>query len=121
MPRIPIDDPRWDDLLDDFRRSGLTHAEFCRSRGLPLHTFRKRLYRDRTPGAATNPGASPTGTAPAFLPVTVLPDPTPAPAATHQPLELILPHGQRIAVAPGFDPHTLRLLLDVLEGRSCSA
>jgi hypothetical protein len=115
VPPLPITDPRWDALLDDFRHSGLTHAEFCRLRGVPVHTFRKRLYQDRD---AAIPAADP---APQFLPVTVVPDAPARPATAHTPLELILPHGRRIVVAPGFDPRTLRLLLDVLEGPPCSA
>ncbi len=120
MPGIPIDDPRWDDILDDFRNSGLTHVEFCRRRRLPLATFRRRLYRDRS--ARTAAQVTPPSTSP-FLPVTVLPEPepTPAPTAPAQPLELILPHGRRIAIAPGFDAETLRRLLDLLEVPPCSA
>jgi hypothetical protein len=51
---LPITDPRWNALLDDFRNSGLTHAEFCRRRGVPLHTFRKRLV-GVTPGQIRTP------------------------------------------------------------------
>ena len=35
-------------------------------------------------------------------------------------LELILPNGRRIAVAPGFDPQTLRRLIATVEGDPCS-
>jgi hypothetical protein len=118
MPGIPIDDPRWDAILDDFRSSGLTHAEFCRQRRLPLATFRRRLYRDRST-RATAGQAAPAST-PGFLPIPVLPNPTPASSAPHQPLELILSHGRRLAIAPGFDPETLRQLLVVLERPPCS-
>jgi hypothetical protein len=118
MPGIPIDDPRWDDILDDFRNSGLTHVEFCRRRRLPLATFRRRLYRDRSARVAAQ--VAPPSTPP-FLPVAVLPEPSPASAAPPLPLELILPHGRRIAIAPGFDAETLRRLLDVLEAPPCSA
>ena len=31
-------------LLKDFQRGGLTQVEFCRLRGISLHTFRKKLY-----------------------------------------------------------------------------
>jgi hypothetical protein len=48
MLGIPIDDPRWDAILDDFRSSGLIHAEFCRRRRIPLSTLRRRFYRDRS-------------------------------------------------------------------------
>lgn len=117
MPRGHILDLRWNALLNDFRRSGLTHAEFCRRRGISLHSFRKRLYQAPTPKpTSANPLPSDAATR-HFLPVTLLPDPIPA---ASNPLELILPNGRRIAVAPGFDPQTLRRLIATVEERPCS-
>lgn len=58
MPVIPFDDPRQDDLLDDFHKSGLTHTEICWRRDLPLHTFRKCLDRAR-PSRTTSDHAVP--------------------------------------------------------------
>jgi hypothetical protein len=49
MPRGRILDLRWNALLNQFRRSGLTQAEFCRRRGISLHSFRKRLHQKPTP------------------------------------------------------------------------
>jgi transposase len=120
MPRSHILDLRWIALLNDFRRSGLTHAEFCRRRGISIHSFRKHLYLARPPRSqpAHQPAAD--GIVAAFLPVTVLPDTPTAPAASPPPLELILPSGRRIAVAPGFDPQTLRRLIAVAEDPTCS-
>jgi hypothetical protein len=121
MPRGHILDLRWNALLNDFRRSGLTQAEFCERRGISIHSFRKRLYRvpASKPVSANHP--SPNATT-HFLPVTVLPDPIPATAAAAAPqhLELLLGNGRRIAVAPGFDPQTLRQLIAVVEERPCS-
>src|SRR4051812_49146162 len=101
MPGIPLDEPRWDDILGDFRNSGLTHVEFCRQRQLPLATFRRRLYRDRSARAAAQ--ASPPSTTP-FLPVTVLPEPSPpaAPPPAPPPPPRALPprRGPARAVAP---------------------
>ena len=37
----------WSAILADFRRSGLTHVEFCRLRLISLHSFRKWLYHLR--------------------------------------------------------------------------
>jgi hypothetical protein len=37
----------WSAILADFRRSGLTHVEFCRLRRISLHSFRKWLYQLR--------------------------------------------------------------------------
>jgi len=124
MPRAHVLDLRWSALLNDFRRSGLTHVEFCRRRGISVHSFRKRLYNARTPKPAPAPtlgvDCSSDGVAHPFLPVTIVPDPIPAVALPQQPLELILPNGRRIAVAPGFDPPTLRRLIAVVEDPSCS-
>jgi len=119
MPRQRTDDARWQAVIADFRRSGLTQPEFCRLRGLPLHTFRRRLYaRSGTPPAPTSakpttPASSPPD-AQRFVPVTVVPGP---PAAMADPLVLILDDRHRIAVAPGFDPDTLLRLVDVVRGR----
>jgi hypothetical protein len=121
MPRRHIPDLRWNALLSDFRRSGLTHAEFCRRRGISIHCFRKHLYQTPAPKPA-HPDSIPAtaSVATPFVPVTILADPAPARSRSHQSLELILPEGRRIAVAPGFDPDTLRQLIDTLEGRLCS-
>jgi hypothetical protein len=119
MPQTRASDLRWNALLNDFRKSGLTHVEFCRLRGIPLHTFRRRLYQPRTPEGTPRRLDSPTAPTSHFLPVTVLADPPRTDSAPHQPLELILPHGRRLAVAPGFDADTLRRLLGVLEGPPC--
>jgi hypothetical protein len=115
MPRTHVVDLRWKSILNDFRRSGLTQAEFCRRRGISLHSFRKHLYsprpsHDQPPPAADRP----------FLPVTILPDPTAPATSPPSHLELVLADGRRIAVAPGFDADTLRRLLAVLEGAPCS-
>ena len=119
MPRGHIRDLRWNALLNDFRRSGLTQAAFCQRRGISLHSFRKRLYQAPTPNP-TPANPRPADAAAHFVPVTILPDPIPATAPVPRPLELILTCGRRIAVAPGFDPQTLRQLIATVEERPCS-
>ena len=120
MPRGHILDLRWNALLNDFRRSGLTQAEFCQRRGISIHSFRKHLYQAPTP-KPTPANHLTSNTAPLhFHPITILPDPISATVASRQPLELLLDNGRRIAVAPGFDPHTLRQLIAVVEERPCS-
>ena len=49
MPRGHILDTRWNALLNDFRPSGLTHAEFCRRPGPSIPSFRKHLYQKPSP------------------------------------------------------------------------
>ena len=120
MPRCHTVDLRWKALLNDFRRSGLTQAEFCRRRQVSLHSFRKHLYAPRPDQPAPSDDRSPVSLTPSFLPVTLRPDPVPSVTASPSHLELILPRGHRIAVAPGFDPDTLRRLIAVVEDRPCS-
>ena len=119
MPRSRTVDLRWKALLNDFRRSGLTQAEFCRRRQISLHSFRKRLYQPVPPRTASSDDRLAAADHP-FLPVTILPDPSSAITDPPAHLELVLPNGRRIAVAPGFDPQTLRRLIAVVEGPSCS-
>jgi hypothetical protein len=112
-------DLRWNALLNDFRRSGLTQAEFCRRRQISLHSFRKHLYQPRPSQLAPSDDRSSASVKQHFVPVTVLPDPILSITASPPHLELILSHGRRIAVAPGFDSQTLRRLIAVVEERPC--
>lgn len=102
MPRQTTDDARWQAAIAEFRRSGMTQPEFCRRRGLPLHTFRRRLYA--RPSAPPSPGAAEplppavaSPEAPRFVPVTRVS--CPPLAATADLLVLILDGRHRIAVA----------------------
>ena len=123
----------WSAILADFRRSGLTHVEFCRLRHISIHSFRDWLYRLR-PGLpprrsrSDRPAPAPSSASnqadtPAFLPVHVRPRPL-TPLSDHQvvqppaPLELVLSDRAHLRVPAGFDPATLHQLLDVLEQRS---
>jgi hypothetical protein len=121
MPQNRTVDLRWNAILNDFRRSGLTHADFCCLREIPLHTFRKHLYQARTTksGSAPDDGRPSANANHHFLPVTLLPDPTPTIPASQPHLELVFPNGRRIAIAPGFDTETLRRVIAVVEERLC--
>lgn len=120
MPRGRTLDLRWTTLINEFRRGGLTQAEFCNRRGLSIHSFRKHLYGT----SASKPSMQHLRTAPdhgpQFLRVTVLPDPVPSITFNPPALELILSNGRRIAVASGFNPETLRRLLSVVDTAPCS-
>jgi hypothetical protein len=120
VPRSRTIDLRWNALLSDFRRSGLTQAEFCRRREIPLHSFRNHLYQPRPSKPAPSDDRSSAGADHHFLPVTILPDPILSTTASQPHLELILSNGHRIAVAPGFDTQTLRRLIAVAEEPPCS-
>jgi hypothetical protein len=120
----------WSAIIADFRRSGLTHVEFCRRRQISVHAFRHWLYR-RLPGlpsassaTRTTPaisGAAPPP-APPLLPVHIRPGPIPAaimPRDTRSapPLELVLADDRRLRIPPGFDPDPLHQVLDIPERR----
>lgn len=123
----------WSAMLADFRRSGLTHVQFCNLRQISIHSFRDWLYRlrpglpprrPRPPRHVTTPSHGPAQTdLPAFLPVHVRPQ-VPMASADHHilsppaPLELVLGARCHLRVPVGFDPTTLHQLLDVLEQRS---
>ena len=124
MPPSNTSDATWQSIVEDFRGSGLTQAEFCSRRGLSLHTFRRRFYdRPRSsPSPSTSqppPVADPIPPAlPRLLPVTLVAGSPAAatPETPPDPLVLILDARRRIAVAPGFDADTLRRLIETIEG-----
>jgi hypothetical protein len=120
----------WSAVLADFRRSGMTHVQFCQSRRISLHSFRTWLYRLR-PGlparrsrtGRTSPPTPPSVVdPPAFVPVHVRTHPSAVVVTRHvdrspAPLELVLGDRCHVRVPAGFDPATLHRLLDALEER----
>ena len=122
MPRSHTIDLRWNALLNDFRRGWSDSSRFPgrHRRQISLHSFRKHLYRPHTSKPAPSDDRSSASADHHFLPVTILPDPTPSSTDSPSHLELILPNGRRIAVAAGFDPQTLRRLIAAVEGPPCS-
>jgi hypothetical protein len=98
---------QWRRRIDQWRVSGLSVRAFCAQHGLTcasFYTWRRVLERR----AAEQP---------AFIPVQVVADVTPAGQAGA--LEVVLVDGRTVRVAPGFDAATLRRLLAVLEGQPC--
>jgi hypothetical protein len=136
VSRIRPIDLRWNAIVNDFRRSGLTQADFCRQRNISLASFRYHFYKPASSEpvhsykhSPASPGSSkparsdmhsPASANHLFLPVTILPDPIFSSTASQPHLELILSNGRRIAVAPGFDTQTLRRLIAAVEERPCS-
>jgi hypothetical protein len=128
MPSPAATDSRWRAIISDHQRSGLTHAEFCRRRGLSVNTFRKRLYGQKAIAPAIERNGTARLPATRFLPVSVRPasrdphqsaEPAAAPPHNHtigaDSLVLILRGGRRVAVGVGFDPATLTRLIALLE------
>src|SRR5262249_7053296 len=100
-PRDPRKEQHWRRWVQRWKNSGLTVRDFCARHQLAQPSFyasrRELQQRDA---------------APTFVPVRVLPDDQPAPAAH---IEVVLAGGRCVRVTPGFDPGTLRQLLVVLE------
>jgi hypothetical protein len=96
----------WAERLGRFPGSGLSPAQFCAAEGVSLPSFyswKRRLAAEASP-AADDPG-------PPLLPVRLQ-----APAA---PVELVLPSGAVLRLAPGCDLAFVRLLLAALGGAPC--
>ena len=102
----------WADRLTRFAQSGLRPAQFCAQEGVSLPSFYawKRRLAANASGAtpAANAGAP---RAPRWLPVRL----HDAPA----PVELALPGGAVVRIAPGADEATLRCLLRLLGVPAC--
>jgi transposase len=93
---------QWRRWIKQWRASGLSVRDFCDRRGLTPPSFyhwRRVLERRAAEQAAV-------------VPVNVLVDAVPAQASA---LEVVLPNGRAVRVAPGFDAATLRQLLTVLQ------
>jgi hypothetical protein len=104
----PGREPYWRETLARWRRSGLSVRAFCRAEGVnesQFYWWRRRLGQ-----------ADPE--TPAFVPVHVVAEPAAAPAA--RGIEVVLANGRCLRVGPGFDPHTLVTLVDLLEARGPS-
>jgi transposase len=102
-------EPRWRRVLARWRRSGLSVRAFCRAEGISEPSF--YLWRRKLDQADHKK--------PAFLPVQVVTEEAKQPAT--RDIEIVLPNGRCLRVGPGFDPHTLVTLVDLLEagGTSC--
>jgi hypothetical protein len=96
-----------------------TQAEFCRRHQISLHSLRKHLDQPVPSKPAPSDDRSSASADHHFLPITIVADPIPSITAFQPHLELILSNGRRIAIAPGFDPQTLRRRIALLEERPC--
>lgn len=132
MAKVRRHAAEWAKLIDQWRQSGLSLPAFCQRHGLKRGTMQNWVYKPSLKRAAEEAGrqgrpteiplpASPTlpEPSPAFLPIRIAEagaaDRTTGPTG----VEVVLGPGRRIAVAPGFDPDTLRRVVAVLEGQPC--
>jgi hypothetical protein len=92
----------WSERLARFPDSGLSVVAFCEAEGISTNSF---FYWKRQFATAL-----PSSDSPRLLPVRV------QPAA---PVELVLPGGAVLRLAPGCDLDFVRSLLDALAGGPC--
>jgi transposase len=134
MPQRSDRVAHWAQIIHEYRQSRLTQPEFCRQRGIALGALKNWLYK--APYRQAVEQRLPQPTAPLavpkprrrtarFVPVALAADSIPVspvsretPPATARALEVRLGSGRAIAVAPGFDPDTLRRLIALLEDRA---
>jgi hypothetical protein len=95
-----------DQLAIEYETSGVTQAEFCRQKDLPLKTLARYVTRYRKQAAQGNDPNQPQR----FVAVEVA-----ASRTGGSELTVVLPGGLRIEVKNGFDAGTLRQLVTVLE------
>ena len=94
-----------DRLAAEYEASGLSQAEFCQQRDLPLKTLGRYLTRYRRQSAQGNEPHKPQR----FVAVEV------AGSLRGGELTVLLAGGRRIEVKAGFDAGTLRQLVAALE------
>ena len=102
----------WRQRLQRFERSGLSAVAFCAKEGVsapPFYAWRRRLRQE--PAEQANRPAEPLADGPRLVPVRLL-----APAA---PVEIVLPGGLVLRLAPGCDLDFIRALVATLGGRPC--
>jgi hypothetical protein len=100
----------WRRVLARWRRSGLSVRAFCRAEGVNeprFYWWRRKLGQ-----------VEPKQPEPAFVPVHVVTEP--ADDLGTRGIEVVLANGRCLRVGPGFDPHTLVTLVDLLEDRGSS-
>jgi transposase-like protein len=95
----------WIDRLARHRASNLSVAAFCAAEGVSANSF---FYWKRQFAASA---ASPPDAPPRFLPVHV--------QAVPLPVEVVLPGGAVLRLAPGCDLAFVRSLVEVLGSDSC--
>jgi hypothetical protein len=98
----------WRQVLARWQRSGLSVRAFCRAEDVN----EPRFYWWRRKLGQTKPEE------PAFVPVHVVAEPADEPVT--RGIEVVLANGRCLRVGPGFDPHTLVALVDLLEARGAS-
>lgn len=113
----------WWDKIQAWRASGLSQGEFCEREGLNVGTMSR--WKGRLCSLLLNPPSfaleSPVeqvGEDLSFIPVKVLDQENPTTdleVETAPWLEIVLPGDRKVRVPSGFDPQSLKRLLETLE------
>jgi transposase len=98
---------RWLARFDRFAAAGLSVTAFCRKEGVSSQAF--YYWKQKLAAQTQVPAAG----QPRLLPVRLLAAPSPA------PVEVVLPHGTVLRLAPGCDLAFVRSLVDTLGGALC--
>jgi transposase-like protein len=100
---------KWEEVVEQYEKSGLTQAQYAQSRGVALSTLQSWLRRKRAQAA---------GAEVRLLPVQVVtPPPEQLSRAVAAGLEVVVPGGVRLSVAPGTDVQYVARLVEAL--RAC--
>lgn len=97
----------WQSHMESWKQSGKTQSHYCRDNGLGIKVFgywKRKLCSKRASAAG-------------FVPVSIK-RPYPASANTGASLRVIVGNGYGIDVGDGFNPDTLRRLMDTLGQRA---
>lgn len=94
----------WQGHIGGWEKSGISQASYCRDKNIPLKSFWywRKKFRGRKPPAT-------------FVPVAIKTSPFPS-GLIGPSLKLLTRTGYGIEIGDGFNPETLRKLLDTLAG-----
>lgn len=93
-------------MVREYRSSGLNRSQFCRRQGLTLGVLNRYLQRLATSGSGGSDG---------LVAVELTEQKVGGERAASSGLAVVLARGRRIAVSAGFDATTLQRLVQVLE------
>lgn len=96
-------------IVSEYKSSGLNRSQFCQSRGLTFGVLNRYLKRMRAAGNSSS------ATGDGLVAVEWASKEPSAERAGSWGLSVVLRSGREIAVNPGFDAATLQRLLEVLE------
>jgi hypothetical protein len=109
---------RWQNIIHEAARSGLSIREFCRRRQLTMSQFYwwQRPWKPPQTSAARKRGNSAQGGGQDQASFVLVSENGESPAAG---IELVLGDGRRLRISRGVDEETLRAVLAALEPSAC--